>query len=102
MAAEVHQNDFGTIFRITISDGDDSVDISSATTKQITFRKPDGTVVTQTAAWYTDGTDGILQYTTVDGDLDTVGFWKIQARIIMPTWNGRSAKGSFYCHSILV
>ena len=30
-ANEIHQNDVGTIFKVTVKDGDDAVDISSAT-----------------------------------------------------------------------
>ena len=101
MAAEVHQNDIGTIFRVTISDGDDAVDVSSLTTQELIFRKPDGTTETQTSSFYTDGTDGVIQYTSVSGDLDTVGQWKIQANIVMPTGTWRSSVAEFHVHANL-
>lgn len=82
---EIHVNDVGTIFRITIKDAATAMDVSGATTKQIVFRKPDATTETQTAAFYTDGSDGIIQYTSDTGDLDTAGIWKIQAYVITPS-----------------
>jgi hypothetical protein len=83
MAAEIHKNDIGTTFRITIKDEDDAVvDLSSATTKEILFLKPSGSLLRKTASLYTDGTDGKIQYTTVSGDLDTIGKWRLQSYIV--------------------
>lgn len=79
-ANEIHVNDVGTQFKLTISDNGTVVDVSSAT-KQIHFRKPDGTCLEKTANNFTDGTDGIITYITQSGDLDTVGMWKLQAYI---------------------
>lgn len=84
---ELHLNDIGTILRVTIkdkqSDGSSSVlDISGATTKQIILLKPGGDKLTKTASFYTDGSDGIIQYTTVEGDIDEVGRWQIQGSIV--------------------
>ena len=80
--AEVHKNDIGLTFKVTIKDEDDAVkNISSYSTKQLIFKKPDGTILTKTASFLTDGTDGVIYYTTVSGDLDTVGIWRIQAYI---------------------
>lgn len=82
MAAEIHEGDVGTAFKITVKDEDDVViDISSATLKQIWFQKADGSVSTKTATLVTDGTDGQMQYITVDDDLDQTGKWKIQGYI---------------------
>jgi hypothetical protein len=78
---EIHQNDIGTQFKITLNDCDTAVDLSAATVKQIRFTKPSGTVLTMTASFYTDGTDGIITYTSVAGDLDELGTWKIQAYV---------------------
>lgn len=81
MASEIHAGDIGTIFRITIKDGDSIVDVSSVDSKTIYLQKPDSSTLTKAASYYTDGTDGIIQYTTESGDLDQVGTWQIQARI---------------------
>lgn len=80
-ANEIHLNDSGVQFKITISDGSATKDISYAETKQFIFRKPSGTTLTKTAIFDTNGTDGVLKYTTVATDLDEVGIWKLQARV---------------------
>ena len=79
---QIRQNDFGTVFQFTIKDSDVVVNLSSATTKQIIFTKPDGTKLTKTASFLTDGTDGIIYYTTISGDLDTCGVWQSQASLV--------------------
>jgi len=97
-ANEIHLNDIGTVFTITLKDGSSVVDISSATTKIIIFGKPDGTSVSQTGTFTSDGTDGKMYYTSVDGDLDQPGWWKIQAYIIdSGTW--KSDIGNFEVHA---
>jgi hypothetical protein len=96
-ANEIHVNDIGTVFTITLLDGTSTVGISTATTKNIIFGKPDGTSVIQTGTFTTDGTDGKLYYTSVSGDLDQCGFWKIQVHIIdSGAW--RSDIGNFEVH----
>src|SRR5688572_24919408 len=85
MPAEIHKGNIGTILRITIldSDGNPMTNLGSATTKQIIITKPNGTKLTKTASFYTDGSDGIIQYTVISGDLDSAGLWKIQAFCII-------------------
>lgn len=78
---KIRLNDIGTIFRIRILDNDEPVDLSGTTVKTIKFRKPDKTVVEKSAEFYTDGTDGYIQYTAVSGDIDVSGVWHIQAYI---------------------
>jgi len=82
-ANEIHKDDIGTQFQLTVyTDTNGTIlDISYATIIQIIFEKPDGTLITQDASFLTDGTDGILVYTSVSGDLNQVGKWKIQARL---------------------
>lgn len=83
MAQEIHVSDVGTILRVTIQDGGVAVDVSSATTQEIFLRKPDGTKLTKTSGFQTDGTDGIIQYTTLTGDIDSDGIWRIQGHVII-------------------
>lgn len=77
-ANEIHKGDIGTQFKVTIKDGTSAVNISSATTKQLRLKKPSGVILTKNASFFTDGSDGIVTYTSVSGDLDTVGTWFIQ------------------------
>ena len=84
-STDIRVADIGVTFKITITDCDTAVDISTASTKQIWLYKPDGTVLTKTASFFTDGTDGIITYTTVSGDIDIAGFWRIEAYVVMGT-----------------
>jgi hypothetical protein len=86
MASEIHVGVVGLIFRATIEDqAGTAVNVATATTKQLKFEKPDGTDAAKTAAFYTDGTDGIIQYTTEAGDIDLAGDWKVQAYVVTST-----------------
>lgn len=79
MAAEIHVDDIGTSFRVTMKDEDGVVvDISTATSLLIWFAKADGSTMEKTATLVNSGTDGLMEYVTVDGDLDQAGPWKIQ------------------------
>jgi hypothetical protein len=78
---EIHVDDIGTQFIATIEDCDGAIDISAYTPLQLTFAKPDGTTSTKTASFYTDGTDGKIYYTTIAGDIDMAGEWKIQGLV---------------------
>ena len=82
-ADEIHMSDIGTKFKITVLDGSSTVDVSSASTKQLIFKKPGGTKLTKTASFFTDGTDGIITYDTVSGDLDEDGMWKVQGYVVI-------------------
>lgn len=98
-AEEIHLNDIGTVFKILIKDGDDVQDISTATTKDIIFLKPDGTINTETGSFFTDGTDGYITYTAASGDLDVAGIWKIQAHVVMGGLNFKTDISPFRVYS---
>jgi len=88
MADEIHLNDIGTKLQVLVKRDGVLYDVSVAagnTTKQIKLRQKDGTLKTKTATYSDggDGTDGILQYVTVDDDLDAVGAWEKMAYIEM-------------------
>ena len=93
--ADVHLDDIGTVFRVTAVEDGTPVDISTQTALTLTFKKPDGTTVEQTATLTGDGTDGQFEYESVSGDLDQQGTWKIQGAITLPTWIGKTAVGEF-------
>lgn len=87
--SEIHIGDTGTIFRATIKNQDDEIEnISTATTKQFIFCKPDKTLSTVTSSFYTDGSDGVLQYAAASGFLDQAAIWQMQANVVTPsgTW----------------
>ncbi len=96
---EVHYNDIGTLFLVTVNDcvsGTAAVlDVSGASTIELIFKSPSGASTTQSATLYTDGTDGKITYTTVDGDLNEVGTWRIQAKVVVGGGTFRSDVGTF-------
>lgn len=79
---QVKLNDRGIVFKVTIRNQDNEiVPVQSATVKKFYFRKPDGTEVNVNASFYTDGTDGILAYTSTTGFLNQVGIWEYEPYI---------------------
>jgi len=73
----------GSKIRLTIKDTSNAVvNVSTATVKQIRYRKPDGTEDAFTANFETDGSDGMINYVTATvNDLDQVGEWEMQGYI---------------------
>lgn len=103
MSQQIHVNDVGTEFRIAITDDDSAiVDLSSATVLQIIFKKPDSTDLVVEANLYTDGTDGIIYYNAVEGDLDQSGLYKIQGYVEIGAGSFYSSIGSFKVHCNLI
>jgi hypothetical protein len=96
---EVHYNDIGTDIIVTVNDcvsgTATALDVSGASTLELILKSPSGTSSTKTAGLNTDGTDGKIKYTSVDGDFNEVGTWRIQARIVLGAGTFRSDVGSF-------
>jgi len=92
---EIHVNDIGTVFEITVTDCTAPINISTATDITLLFSKPDGSTVEKTATFTTNGVDGKIRYITQANDLDAVGKWKIQARVTLPTGSWSSNLSSF-------
>jgi hypothetical protein len=87
-AGEIRVNDVGTVFELTVTDASGAVDISGATTKQISLEPPTrANKVTKAATFTTDGTDGKMLYTTVAGDLDEAGSWRVQGYVVLDANN---------------
>lgn len=83
MADEIHVGDVGTQLVGTVTDDAVAVDVSLASVKTIVLTKPNGVVVTKTASFFTNGVDGKLLYTTIAGDLDRAGEWRIQGHVTL-------------------
>ena len=91
MPSEIHVGNVNMGFRFTIKDENDAVvNLVGAGTKDIFFVKPNGTKLTKAANFYTNGADGIIQYPTASGDLDTEGWWRAQGYVHL------GASGAFY------
>jgi hypothetical protein len=100
--AEIHVGDIGTRFDITVVEDGEPLNISSATTKELIFRKTDKTTVTKEAAFVTNGADGKIRYVTADGDLDQAGVWKLQVHLILPDGEWKSNTLNFTVHENLI
>lgn len=78
----LQKTDFGWIGRLTLKQDGIVVDISGYPTKEFFLVDPDGVSSSaKTATFDSDGTDGILKYTILTGEIDAVGDWKVFARI---------------------
>ena len=95
MADEIHLDDVGTEFILTVKDAGVAVNIGSASTKQIIFEKPDGTILTKIGTLVTDGSDGKMKYASIAGDLNMIGPWRLQAYVVLPTGSWRSDIAEF-------
>lgn len=80
MSTAVYKGDIGV--KIVLDCG---LDISTATTKQIKYRKPRGDAGAWTATLESDNAS--LSYTTTAAtDLSEVGTWRLQAYVVTPTF----------------
>ena len=67
---------------------DTNVDLTTATSMEILYKKPDGT----TGEWDGSADDTTkIKYDVQDGDLDQAGQWYFQAKFIL---NGETAYGA--------
>lgn len=95
MADVAHVGDIGVLFRATIKSGGSALDISDASTKDFIFGRPDGTKLTVSTVFQTDGTNGVIEYTSVSGDLSVAGTYGLQAHIIRPSGDKKTNKERF-------
>lgn len=94
----IQVGDAGAQFRLTIKRGDESANVSTVLAKSMTFTRPDGSNFQQDAGFYTDGSDGIICYTTVASDLNMAGDWSVQARVDLGDSDFESEVHSFVVH----
>ena len=83
MASEIHVDDVGTRFLLTVKDSGVVVDLSSASLLQVNFKKPDDIVVNRTGSTLSDGSvvSGVMYYDSLAGDLDQAGHYKLQGKV---------------------
>lgn len=81
----LYEGAVGVVIEYTVLDSSGQpLNISAASSKKLIFRKPDRVILEKNADFVTDGSDGKLKYTTVEGDLVPHGNWRAQADIIVP------------------
>lgn len=79
---DIYVGDYGLTITITFKDADGNVqDVSGYTTSKLVYAiSPDGRkIVTSTASFATDGTDGKITFAFSSGDIDRDGTWEGQA-----------------------
>ena len=88
-------NDTGGILILTLIEDGVAKSITTASAISYLIKDPNQIVVTKTAGFNTDGSDGKVKYTFVAGDLDIVGLYEVQVNVITPTWTGTSSSYKF-------
>ena len=104
MSSEIHQDDVGTRFLITVKDDGLPVDISGVSggsVHQLSFRKPSDTVIDRNATLQDYGISGVMYYDTIAGDLDEAGMYKMQAKVVIPSGTFYTDIYTFKVHSNL-
>ena len=102
MASEIHQDDVGTRFLITVKDDGSLVNISGVSggsIHQVSFRKPSDTVIDRNATLQDYGISGVMHYDSVAGDLDEAGVYKLQAKVVIPSGTYYTDIYTFKVHS---
>jgi hypothetical protein len=98
----VAKDAIGVTFKFTVVEDGAALPLQSATIKRFIFRKPVSDVdLTVNASFYTDGSDGILKYVTVSGDLNEVGLWTAQAYLEVGVFKGNTDTTTFIVESNL-
>jgi len=102
MASEIHKDDVGTRFLITVKDDGSLVNISGVSggsVHQVSFRKPSDSIIERNATLQDYGISGVMYYDTVAGDLDEAGVYKLQAKVIIPSGTYYTDLYTFKVHS---
>jgi hypothetical protein len=105
LSAEIHVGDQGTQIVVAITEGGAALDLSSASSRQIVFRKPGGDTLTLAAAVDGDPEDGriIVLTGTESGEveIDEPGLWLLQGRVQFPSGRWHTARDSFHVLRVL-
>ena len=111
MHKEIHQNDIGTRFIVSLIDEKatpQEVDLTGFSIIEIRFKKPNGEVVVKIAD-IPSGVDpslGQIEYITEAAasgeaeDLNETGIWHIRARVVLPTGTWTSSEDTFQVNEI--
>jgi hypothetical protein len=76
MAGKIYKGDYGVVVRV-----DTKINLTSSTSYTLKVKKPDGREVDWACTIEVPATGGILTYTTVSGNLDVAGTYKLYALV---------------------
>lgn len=95
-AVEIHVGDVGTVLVVTITGVDGAaINLSAATSKKLKLDPPGAEPLLRDAEFVTDGLDGKIRYTSVDGDFAIAGRWRLQAQLVLPGWSFHTSQATF-------
>jgi len=80
MSGKIYVGDFGVF--VDVSTG---IDLTGATHYELSITKANGRKVIWPPTPVVPLSGGILRYTTVSGDLDVLGDYKLQAKVTFPS-----------------
>ena len=87
MACDIHKDQPSIVFQHHWVDCYGTIiDISGALVLTVKFQRPSGTTVTKVGVMPGGGTDGIESYTSIAGDLNEAGVWKVQYYTDVTGW----------------
>jgi len=97
---EIHVGDYGTRFKIHITECDDDgvekdVPLATATMLRVWFLKSDETTIDEVGTILNPpGDDGIYYYDAQPGEISVAGDWQIQGQVTFPggQWHSCSAE----------
>lgn len=89
--SKIYVGDVGTVFDLNSDPNATGVDLTGYTLKAV-FKKPNGVTIERAAALKSASTT-VVRYTTITGDIDMSGTWKVQikATISSNVWYGETA-----------
>ena len=73
---KIYKDDWGIVFSVSAG-----IDLTNATTYKLKVIKPDGRNVEWACSIATPATTGYLTYTSVSGDVDVTGSYKLNAYV---------------------
>ena len=79
---EIRVGDINIHILVDIKEDGQSVDISGGIV-EFKMKKPSGAILSNSATFLTDGTDGLVYYNSASGDFDEEGSWKLQAIVTL-------------------
>lgn len=98
----IHVGDVNTELVVAMADEQGvPIDVSAAAVRTIRLRKPAGTVLSKTAVNDTTGTNGLIRYDTIAGDLDAAGWWSIQGYVEVAAGKWSSMETRFWVAPVL-
>jgi len=98
---ELRRLDTGVVLRWKVYDDINVANLSTATVKQVNFKRPDSTTFAKPLSFETDGSDGVVMYVVEDGVLSMSGVYTWQLYIEIPPYKGRSDRGEILVEEII-